>query len=374
MQDVINFGSYYWSVADDCIGEWNARLNVICDRFGESHVIPALKATYQKLGHLVPAVMARFSPSWQRRLSENWYDPFSSCSILKITKVIERISLWKAKHQPQIGPIADQPGMVVYLNTTLTSAAQHLHRFVKEVNFFLKLPSTFRYYATAPSFDRFISKLPNFFGKSWIVISKIVIGAKYLTLSFANMVLKVLEIAFGIFSLDGLFYLIKYTREVIEAGSNKLSLKFTEVAHDVINRREEAVRKELTVDIANTVSAFTVSIMNRVVAKSVIGGAVFLGAKVALQSGFGLSSIPINFLGASILGTILWKTVLKPTWDPYYHSYDAKFDHNQSYLKEFCRRFSITYLYPSLKTIQIYNREAPEETLQYLQQHTATSG
>ncbi len=348
MQAITNKAGHYWESAENRIGALNDRLNVLCDRFSEDRAIPAIKALYSTIGQIVPA-----------RLANNWYDPFSTGFILKITRIVERVALWQAVTKPAPANWPHLPLYSHYLDTCLTSAAQHLHNYIKEVNFLLSLPATLKYQTTAPSFDHFISKLPNFFGKSWVVVSKVIIASKYLLLSFVNMVLKVLEIAFNVFSLDGLFYLIKTLREVVNAASTKLSDKATEVAHEVIDRRESEIRKELTVSITNTVSSITLSILNRVIAKTVIGGAFFLGVKTALQSTFGLSEQPIHYVGLFVLGSIIWKTVLKPTWDPYYHSYIQNFDPSISHLRAFCRRYDINYWYPSLKTIQIYSREAP---------------
>jgi len=339
---------YYWDSAEDAVGAINQRLNLFCDGFTENMAIPAIKGTYNKVGQVVPSFLAN-----------RWYDPFSSNFILRITKIVERIALWHALKKPGSSDTFPLPFYSRYLDTVLISGAQHLHNYIKEVNFLLSLPATLKYYTTAPSFDSFISKLPNFFGKSWVVVSKVIIAIKYLILNLMNFILKALEIGFSTFSLEGLFYLIKNLREVINAASMKLSAKVTEVAQNVIDRREREVRRELTISITNIVNSFAISTLSRIVVKSVLGGALFYGKKFALQSTLEISDQPIHYVGLFILGSILWKTVLKPTWDPYYHSYIHNFDPKISHLREFCQRYDISYWYPSLKTIQIYQREAP---------------
>lgn len=356
---IINNFNYFWDKATDRLEEYNDQLNKISDRFSEQKALPAIKSAYEKARGYVPSLYGHFYPDSDlpKRMEANWYDPFSNSFILKITRVVEKLSLWVATMKPVSETTPQLPGYFHYLDTCLISGAQHLHKTIKEANFLIELPEALRYYTETLSFDRFISKLPNFFGRSWSVVSKVIIGFKYICLKIAQIVLKVLEVVLSLFGLDGLYYLIMQLKEVIRAGLRDLSSKFTETAHRTINRREEKVRKELTVSIANVVSETVVTTVNRVALKAVVGGALFFGAKWALQSCFNIPSEPLYHIGLGILGTVIWKKVLKPTWDPYYKAYDKDYDPNKSHLKEFCQKYNIAHLYPPLKTLQTYARE-----------------
>lgn len=357
---VINNFNYYWDKVTDRLEEYNDRLNEISDRFSKEKALPAVKSAYDKARKYVPPLLGHFFPdtNLQKWADANWYDPFSTSGVLKVTRVVEQLAQWVSTMKPFNGTTSNLPGYFSYLDTCLISGAQHLHKTIKEANFLIELPSTLRYYTQQPSFDRFISKLPNFFGRSWVVIGKIVLGLKYLCLKVAEIVLKVLEVVLSLFGLDGLYYLIIQLKEVIKAGLNDLSSKFTETAHQTIDRREEKIRKELTVSIANTVAETVVPTVNRVALKTLVVGALFFGAKFAIQSCFDIPSEPFYHIGLGILGTVIWKKVLKPTWDPYYKAYDKDYDPNKSYLKEFCQKYDIGHYYLPLKAIKTYAREA----------------
>lgn len=351
-----NNADYYWHKSEDYLKQFNHRLNDWSDRFSEQRAIPTITAAYHKIGQVAPRYLDRF-PSLQKRIEQDWYDPFSTSSILRITKIVESVSCWLATNKAPAEGDFSLPGYFHYLDRSLISGAQHLHRYVKEVNYLLSLPNTLKYYTESLSFDRFVTRLSNFFGRSWVVISKIIIVAKYITLKVFNFILKIIEIALTFFTLGSMFFLIKYLREVVIACSKRVQSKFTEVAHHAINTREDAIRKELTVDIAKHVTHSIVTTLNRAALKTFIGGAVFLVAKFALQSSLNISSQNINLLGAATTGVILWKNLLKPTWDPYYNAYMKDYDPKASYLKEFCSRYSLTHLYAPLKTFQTYSKE-----------------
>lgn len=348
----------YYNKATDFLEKYNDRLNQWSDRFSVEKALPAIKSAYAWAEGYVPPLLGRIDPAWQKWAEQNWYDPFSTSFILKITQVVEQVSLWIATHKPHPDS-RDLPGYPTYLETCLISGAQHLHKNIKEINFLLKLPSTLRYYTEMPSFDRFINKLPNFFGRSWVVVSKFLIALKYITLKVLEFVLLVIEVVLGFFGLDSLYYLIEYLRAVIHAAAQSVFSKFTEVAHNKINERENKIRKELTESIANTVTDTVVTTVNRVAIKSLIGGAAFFGAKFILQSCFNIPSQPLYDIGLGILGAVIWKKVLRPTWDPYFKAYDQDYDPNQSYLKEFCQKHKISQFFPSLKMIQTYAKDDP---------------
>lgn len=335
---------YCWQRSEDYLKDFNHRLNDWSDRFSKDKAIPTIEAAYEKVGQIAPSV-----------LGQNWYDPFSISFILRITKVVEGISAWVATNKPSIKGTPALPGYFHYLDTCLISGAQHLHRHVKEVNYLISLPSTLRHYTESVSFDRFITKLPNFFGRSWVVVGKIVLAAKYICLKVLNCILKIIEVALTFFTLGSMYFLIVYLRETIIASSKRLQSKFTDVAHRAIAKREDAIRKKLTVDIAKDVTHSVVTTVNRAALKSLLGGAVFLGARCALQST--ISSGMIDLLGAATVGIILWKNLLRPTWDPYYETYDRSFDPKASFLKQFCDKYSFSQFYAPLKTIQTYTKE-----------------
>lgn len=353
---LFNNADYCWQRSEDYLKKFNYRLNDLSDRFAEQKVIPTIEAAYQKVGQIAPRYLDRF-PSIQKWAAQNWYDPFSISFISRITKVVERISHWVATNKPSIEGVPSLPGYFHYLDTCLISGAQHLHRLVKEANYLLTLPKTLRNYTESLSFDRFITNLSNFFGRSWVVVGKIILAAKYITLKVLNCILKTIEVALTFFTLGSMYFLIVYLRETIVASSKRLQSKFTDIAHRAISKREDAIRKELTVKIAKEVTNTVVTTVNRAALKSLIGGAVFLGAKFALQSSLNISPQTINFLGAVTVGVILWKNLLKPTWDPYYKAYDKDYDPKASFLKQFCDKYSFSHLYAPLKTIQTYTKE-----------------
>lgn len=330
-------GKFPWEHCNDL-------LNSLSDRFSKNTAIPVIKSSYLSVGSCISECAGLVSTRLKDWLEDSWCDPLTSSSVLRITQPIERLSLFVATQNPT------KIKQLRYLNICLISSAQDLYSYLKNVNYILNLPTLLKQFFATFSVDNFINRLSVYGGKSFVIISDLILIGKYIILTLIDVVIKVVDFVISLFTFTDL-EILAYLREIIQDASDNIHLKFVDIASMAIDKIENRFRKKVVVEIANYALNYTIPILNRIALKSLIGVGIYFGAQYSLQST--LSTPIIRAVSLLALSGIIWGSS-KPTLDAYYTSYNKKFDPDASFLMQFLKRHSITYLYPGLSFIQKY--------------------
>lgn len=315
----------------------NNRIDQFSDDLMESKVLPALKAGYRQMGQSIASLAGRIEPKWKVAFSQFWEAPISLPFAIKVMKVAETALGSLAMRKP-----TEIKGLE-YLDKTIISTAQQLYPFTKEILYFLTLPQRLKDYASYFTFDAFFLKLEHFFGKAWTIIVSLVICLKELILNILDDFIYMVDSVFRFVLQNDQIQLLGYLKDIIKESKENSHRRFTERAHKAIDRRAEKLRKATNIKIGEASVDYLVPTIGR------------LGFKTAaIATLFALATYPIIQVPAAVaLSPVLWKNGIKPLLEPYYQSYDPQYKLEDSYLREFCKKFpTVEKYFWELKTVK----------------------
>ncbi len=316
------------------------------NRFAESYAIPFVKGAYEKARPITAKVVGYFSKPLGERVFRQWHDPFSSESVLKVTKHVEAFSGLIARSE-----VTNRP-YLQFLDRSLTSCSQHLYASVKEVNYLLNLPDKLRDYASKFTVDRFMLQVSEYSGKLFVVVSKIILIAKYTVLALIDLIIKVVDCTIQFFTFTKKIAVLGYLRDIIHAAKGEVHDKFVDIAKRTITNRENHIRKQITAKITNTVTDYIVSALTRGTIKTAIGGALYYTAATLAQSTLDASPSVARLAGTAVAAGVVWQTTVKPFLDSYYKTYNPNFKTDSTQLKSFLKEHSLSNFYVPLKMLK----------------------
>lgn len=322
------------------INQVNNSLNNQVDRLCEDVLMPAVRATYNTSASISVKVASVFSDNVAKRLSNAFYDPLSASAMRRILKPVEWISHNIASHKPK-----SVPYLLHYFDRSITGMCQNLNGYTKRVNELLAVPKNLKYFIRGLSIERFLLQLNNVSPTVFKGINRVITEIKRFYLALLDLVIKVLDLAFKTVFLGVNFGLFSYLREVIHDARNHLHDKAASRAIDVVEQKETELRKLIVSSAADATADYLVNRITHIAAKSLIGLAVYLPVKTLLTRCTDAPDWSVHVVGATILTKLLWDNVIKPTFDPYYESYDSTYNSEKLSFYELCTYYGIERFY-----------------------------
>lgn len=324
-------------------GKGNAFLDNLSDGFSENVLVPGMVKTYKLVGEANAVSAGYVSSSLEGRIRDFWSAPISTPLAHKITVPFEKLTLRIGKRSPLNAPI------LRYLDACLISSAQSLHRFTKEVNYMLMIPTTLQRIVRGISPGETLDGIILRFCRKWSVFRVVMLRSKQFGLALLSMILKVIDSALKFLFLEGQFGILSYIQQVIQITREKAHSRFVETADLVIESQEKEIRKNLTANIAEGTTCWITTTVNRIALKTGLGTLAYHIGKTYLHQTHQIPPLLIHAIALPIIGKLLWDNAFVPILDPFFDSYDPAYKGKGSNLKNFLEYYDIGTFYLPLK-------------------------
>ncbi len=319
----------------------NESLDRFSDGLSERFFIPSMIASYKLLGELTAISARTISYSLESRVRQVWSDPVSIRMAQRVTIPFEQITLYLGKRRPLNLPV------VRYLDASLISSAQSLHRFTKEVNYLLMIPGTLRGMVTNLSLGRTLDQISLKLQKKSVVIDVVATRVKQVSLALVSMILRVFNAVLTFFLMENKFGTLSYIRQIIQVARSRIHTKFSEIASETIESQEKTIRKATVASIAEGATWWLTTTLTRIGLKTSLGALAYHATKSYLESNHKVPAAVVHAIALPVIGKVLWDHTFVPMLDPYFDNYDASYKGGESYLKDFLEYYELnTYYLP----------------------------
>ncbi len=261
----------------------------------------------------------------------------SQSTLMKVGKRVEAYSKEMALRKPTQLPI------LKYLDTCRIAIARHLYITSKDTNALLSIPEKLHEYIDTSTTETTEGDDPptiptTLLGRGWQWIKMGTGALKNGFLTLVHRVVTAAEIPFQYMPIVN--FLLKKLAEMTNTLQEKVHEKIIDVAHQVVDRKEDKIRKKITQKVIENTTRSSIYFSIQAVLKSGFGIGIYYLTHYAVSQVTGNEELfpqvvqTVSSVALPCIGGYLWLRCISPSLERIHNSYQEDFDPEASTLRE----------------------------------------